>query len=137
MTKTRVFIVAALFKRRGLGDRLEVALFRRNGDDEASGLWEFPGGKIEAGESPEQAVVREVREELSLDVRVKGFVGQNHLEFSKKILDLRLFEVHALHHGWKLIDHDDSAWVNAENWRAYNVSPLDIPLLEQIFNDET
>ncbi len=55
------------------GERLLVA--RRHDSGPCAGLWEFPGGKLEPGESPEQALVRELREELGVEVQVSGSYG--------------------------------------------------------------
>lgn len=126
-------IVGALFSRVEQGE-FQVALFRRMPHDTGAGLWEFPGGKIEPGESPEQALAREVQEELALDVKVRALVGKNQQEFDTRVLDLAVYHVETLHHGWTLNDHDAFQWVNARDWRALPVAPLDIPLLEQLFS---
>lgn len=134
MSKPRILIVGALFSRVEQGE-FQVALFRRMPHDTGAGLWEFPGGKIEPGESPEQALAREVQEELSLDVKVRALIGKNHQEFETRVLDLAVYRVETLHHGWTLNDHDAFKWVNAQSWRELPVAPLDIPLLEQLFSE--
>ena len=62
--------VAIGLVRRNLGSETEVLITRRRLDAVLGGLWEFPGGKIEDGESPQAAVVRELCEETGLEVRV-------------------------------------------------------------------
>ncbi|GAA1476476.1 (deoxy)nucleoside triphosphate pyrophosphohydrolase [Nocardioides aestuarii] len=67
---TRVLVVGAAVLRDG-----RVLAARRTAPPEAAGRWEFPGGKVEPGESPETAVVREVREELGCTVAVEEWLG--------------------------------------------------------------
>ena len=133
MSKPRIPIVAALISRH-LDGQLEVALFQRKSTDTGAGFWEFPGGKVERGESPEQALIREIQEELELDVKVQDLLGRNHQEFETKILDLTVYHVEVPHFNWVLNDHDAFEWVTAANWSKLQVAPLDIPLLEQLFS---
>lgn len=131
--KPRLAVVAAVFHRRKAGGELELALFQRKAGDTGAGLWEFPGGKIELGESPEQALVREIDEELSLAVKVRAKLGQSSLEVTKFVLELTAYWVEAPHFNWTLNDHDGVVWVDKDSWRNVNVAPLDIPLLENAF----
>lgn len=133
MQKPRLFIVAALISRIENGEK-QVALFQRKSTDVGAGLWEFPGGKIEDKETPEQALVREIEEELSLTAVVQGFFGQNEHEVENRILDLVLYHVQLPNYNWVLNDHDQYVWVNRQNWKNWEVAPLDIPLLEEFFN---
>ena len=130
--KPRLAVVAAVFQRRQSGV-LELALFQRKANDTGAGLWEFPGGKIEVGESPEQALIREIDEELALPIRVLSPLGSSSLEVTKFILELTAYWVEAPHFNWTLNDHDGFMWVNEHSWRQVNVAPLDIPLLEKAF----
>lgn len=128
-------VVAAVFHRRG-ANGLELALFQRKAGDTGAGLWEFPGGKIEKGESPEQALIREIDEELALPVKVKAKLGQSTLEVTKFILELTAYWVEAPHFDWTLNDHDGFVWVDENSWKSVNVAPLDIPLLEVAFQPD-
>ncbi len=67
--RRRLFVVAALIARRG-----RVLLSQRRGDQSFPLAWEFPGGKVEAGETPEEALVREIDEELGCSIRVGPIV---------------------------------------------------------------
>lgn len=133
MQKPRLFIVAALISRIENGEK-QVALFQRKSTDVGAGLWEFPGGKIEPGETAEEALVREIEEELSLTAVVLSFFGQNEHEVENRILDLVLYHVQLPNYNWVLNDHDQYAWVSRQNWKNWEVAPLDIPLLEDFFN---
>ena len=61
-----------------------VLLTRRAEGQHLAGLWEFPGGKLEAGESPEEAVVRECREECGIDVSVERILDVTHNRYTEK-----------------------------------------------------
>ncbi len=88
---------------------------KRRGVGKRPGLWELPGGKVEAEERPEAALAREWREELDLEVTVGDWIA------STPILDLEvrfvveLYHVEpASHRGLKKLDHDDVAWWSPE-----------------------
>ncbi|MFN7729865.1 MAG: (deoxy)nucleoside triphosphate pyrophosphohydrolase [Bdellovibrio sp.] len=133
MSKPRIPIVAALISRTHQ-EHFEVALFKRKSTDTGGGFWEFPGGKVERGESHEQALIREIQEELALDVQVGDILGRHDQEFETKILDLTVYHVVVPHFDWTLNDHDAFKWVRAANWSEHLIAPLDIPLLEQLFS---
>jgi 8-oxo-dGTP diphosphatase len=88
--RTVRFVVAALILR---GDR--VLICQRRGDQPMALKWEFPGGKMEAGESPEQALARELQEELSIDAKIGSLVTRlRHTYRSGGAVDLQFFAVH-------------------------------------------
>jgi len=76
-------VVAAVIIRDG-----RVLACRRNPDRSAGGLWEFPGGKVEAGESPEDALVREIREELRVDIEVGELIHRGVKRVGSVSVDL-------------------------------------------------
>jgi mutator protein MutT len=133
--KPRIPVVAAVFFRWKDG-AFELALFQRKAGDHGAGLWEFPGGKVERGESKEQALVREIQEELSLDVQVLALLGRASHELPAKFLDLDAFWVKTPDFNWTLNDHDGAVWVNEGNWNTMKVAPLDIPLIKKAFEDK-
>lgn len=95
---------------------------RRRIERVAGGLWEFPGGKVEAGESPEQALVREIAEELSVEVdRVRHFTTVDKG-------DLRLIFMWAQLVGSRptiSTDHDRLEWISAARLRSLSWAPAD------------
>ncbi len=125
-------VVAAVFGRH-LNGKPELALFQRKKDDVGGGLWEFPGGKVEVGESHPEALVREVEEELGLTVLVGEFLGESSHEFSDRAIDLKVYWVKTPHHSWVLNDHDDVIWVDSKSWQQLPVAPIDISLIELAF----
>ncbi len=89
-TRTVRYVVAALILRGG-----EVLICQRRADQPMAHKWEFPGGKIEPGETAEQALVRELQEELGIHARIGSHVARiRHTYRSGGAVDLQFFAVH-------------------------------------------
>jgi 8-oxo-dGTP diphosphatase len=91
--------------------------------------WEFPGGKLETGESPEEALVREIAEELGLVIKVGAHLGQGLGENSGQIVQLDVYL--AQHDGGELhlVEHADAAWIRADQIYALDWAAADLPIL--------
>lgn len=116
---------------------------RRSYPAQLAGLWEFPGGKVEAGESLEQALVREVREELGVHIEIgdvePGPVGQGWATSARHVMTVfwcRTDEAPTAKDA-----HDELRWVDAESAQALPWLPGDIPIVQAVVlrlgNDET
>ena len=107
-----------------------VLAARRTTPEHARGLWEFPGGKVEPGEDPEEAIVREIREELDCEVAVVG-----HLDGEQPIKDgytLRV-AVAALRSGEPVPhEHDAVRWLAADELDLVTWLEPDVPFLEEL-----
>lgn len=136
--KKRVKVVAALFSRivksaqalSNQSSHLEVLIFQRAQHVSGAGFWEFPGGKIEAGESPEQALIREIREELNIQIKVGDLVSTHQHDYPEKQIELSLYLAQAssaLH--FDLVDHQDYAWVKLTDFAHYRLAAADLPFL--------
>src|SRR3989304_4402173 len=109
-----------------------ILLGRRPAEKSLGGLWEFPGGKIERGETPEISLCRELREELGIVVRKGGlaplaFVGHAYEEFH---LLMVLYLCREFAGAPKPLVHDALAWAPVGELRNYSVPPADAPLIE-------
>ena len=125
--KPRVRVVAGVLTQ---GQSFLIAR-RRNGKSLA-GYWEFPGGKLEDNESPEQALKRELQEEFSIDVTVEGYIGRSEYDYDHISIELLAYRA-SIHTGeFKLTDHDAIEWVTIEQAKSYRLAPADIPILDQL-----
>jgi len=116
------------------GDR--VLICRRRGDQEHPAKWEFPGGKIETGESPEQCLRRELREELAVDVEVGRLLAQLQHEYpSGPTVDLWFFEVSR--HGGDVRNRvfAEIRWVTVGELARFDLLEADRPLIEILAGD--
>jgi len=107
-----------------------VLVARRKKTDRFGGLWEFPGGKLEAGESPEEGLRRELKEELNLETSIGPFLGG--FPYVSRYLDIELlaFRVTILSGDLVLTDHDEVRWARIGDLREFDFAEPDLPLVE-------
>lgn len=107
-----------------------ILLARRGPGMDLEGLWEFPGGKMEAGEAPEEGLKRELEEELGIDVEVGAFLAENKHEMPGKTILLqawwcRLVGSDQIHPR----EHAEVKWESAEHLMDHEWCPADVPLV--------
>lgn len=109
-------------------DEDKVFLCRRNPEKSMGGYWEFPGGKVEEGESYEECLKRELLEELDMDVRVKDhFITVKH-DYGTFEIELIAFICHFQTSSFALMDHDRYEWVKVSNLLDKELAPADVPI---------
>ncbi len=104
----------------------------QRGYGEFKDWWEFPGGKIESGESPKQALVREIREELSAEVTVGKLLGSVEWDYPKFHLIMRCFLCTLTTATPQLNEHEAARWLSAGELRSVNWLPADESLLPEL-----
>ena len=98
-----------------------------------AGFYEFPGGMVEEGENPEDSLVRELMEEMSIKVTVKDYVGKSIYDYGNgKVSELLGYTAEIIEGDIVLTDHDEYRWVTLEEVCNYNIAPADIPLISKI-----
>lgn len=98
-----------------------------------AGFYEFPDGKVEEGENPEDSLVRELMEEMSIKVTVKDYVGKSIYDYGNgKVIELLGYTAEIIEGDIVLTDHDEYRWVTLEEVCNYNIAPADIPLISKI-----
>ncbi|MGM9988176.1 MAG: (deoxy)nucleoside triphosphate pyrophosphohydrolase [Bacillaceae bacterium] len=92
-----------------------------------SNLWEFPGGKIEKGEDPKQALVREIHEELGYSIDVHHLVADVIHEYDNIIVHLMTYEASIVSGVVKPVEHSEVVWLHIEELEQLQWAPADIP----------
>ena len=123
-----ILVVAALIKKE---DKILIAK-RSTGDKNVLGKWEFPGGKVEKDENEKVAIEREIKEEFELKIKAEKYITNNICNYPTKVVDLRLYRCKYISGGFKLHDHSEYVWIDANNILDYDLAPADIPLAKYI-----
>ena len=105
---------------------------RRGPGKHLEGFWEFPGGKLEPDETPEQCLARELAEEFGIESRVGKFIGESIFDYGEKIIRLIAYQVEHLAGDFQLEDHDEIRWLSHKELDDIMWAPADVPLLEPV-----
>ena len=95
-------------------------------------LWEFVGGKVEAGETKEQALIRECREELNITLSVGDVFTEVVHEYPDITVHLTLFNAEISEGVPKLLEHNDLKWITPSEIPKYNFCPADKDILKKL-----
>ena len=109
-----------------------VLIAQRAYGENLAGKWEFPGGKIERGETPQECLKREIREELDVDIEVSDFFGDSIYAYHSGTIKLIAFWCKWISGDFTLKVHSQIAWVNHDELDLYDFAPADIPLVEKL-----
>jgi 8-oxo-dGTP diphosphatase len=107
----------------------EILLARRKASKSLAGKWEFPGGKLEEGESESECLKRELLEELGMEVRVNERMGENVHQYSSFQIRLIGYRCSFVGATYVLTDHDAYVWVKPEEIGQYDLAEADVPLV--------
>ena len=122
-----VRVVAAIIERDGL------YYATRRGEGEHAGKWEFPGGKIEPGESAEEALHREIREELEIEIEITGRLGMVEYDYPRFHLSMDCFLCSASAEATPLLMvHSAAAWVSGKQMKRMDFLPADKDLVASL-----
>lgn len=120
-------VTAAIIEKEG-----HVLIAQRAHDDKLALKWEFPGGKVEDGESPEQCLVREIKEELNLDISINEYLATSVYHYDHGAIALMAFWCRLEGGDTLLRVHNAVNWVEISELVGYDFCPADIPLVERI-----
>lgn len=113
-----------------------VLMQRRRADRVHGGLWEFPGGKLEAGETAEIGLVREIEEELGIGIAAEALdwiaSAREHGTGARAPVVISLYTCRQWQGDPKLLDAAELAWVVPEDLHALDMPPLDVTLTEEL-----
>lgn len=121
-------VVAAILQKE---DKILIA--RKKQGKPLAGYFEFPGGKIEEGETPEESLIRELMEEMNIKIAVKEYIGESIYDYGNdKVISLLGYTAEIIDGEIKLSDHDRYEWVTLEQINNYKIAPADIPLMYKL-----
>ena len=113
-------VVAAIIKKEN------KILATKRGYGEFINMWEFPGGKIENNESKEEALVREIKEELDCTIKITKFALDLEYQYPNFYLKMSCFEAEIVEGTPKLLEHNDARWLSKNDLETVNWIPADI-----------
>lgn len=119
-------VVAAVIRK---GNRIFAT---QRGYGEFKDGWEFPGGKIEPGETPQEALVREIREELETEIRVGDLIDTIEYDYPTFHLSMDCFWCEIVEGSLELKEHEAAKWLDRESLYTVDWLPADVGLVEKI-----
>lgn len=125
-----ILVTAAIIEKNGL-----ILAARRKPGDALAGFWEFPGGKIEAKETAEQCLARELGEEFGVLCEVGDFFAESIYDYGTKIVRLLAYRVQHLSGIFECRAHDRICWLKIDALASLRWAPADIPLVMKLAED--
>ena len=122
----KIEVVAAVIRR---GDEIFAT---QRGYGEFKDWWEFPGGKMESGETPQAALVREIKEELNTEITVSSLIGTVEWDYPTFHLTMHCFWCHIVAGELQLLEHESAKWLKPEDLESVKWLPADLQLLPLI-----
>ncbi len=129
MKKTIKKVVAGII----IKDKL-IFCAKRNNNGECGGKWEFPGGKIEIGETKEEALIRELKEELDCLVKIEKYVGCINYEYETFILRMHLYTCSLISDHIKLNVHQEFKWLPRKDLKELDWASADLKIIDELIN---
>lgn len=104
----------------------QVLIARRKPEKSLGGYWEFPGGKLEAGEDAEAALIRELKEEMGMTLNNLRYYGSHIHQYDSFSIELLAYECDFVNATFELTDHDEIAFIVPKELADYKFAPADV-----------
>ncbi|MDT8443848.1 MAG: (deoxy)nucleoside triphosphate pyrophosphohydrolase [Desulfuromonadales bacterium] len=115
-------------------DEGRVLITRRPDNKRHAGLWEFPGGKVDPGEDPEEALYREIREELDAEIRVAGIFEVVFYRYDWGPVLILAYNCHLLTNTLRNLGVAEHRWVHPSELADFSILPADQPIINRLIN---
>lgn len=123
--KRQITVTAAVIRQDS-----KILITKRPEGTHLEGLWEFPGGKKEGAETLEECIIREIKEELDIDIKPERLLLTVNHEYDTKIVDLCVFECVLVSGSPVPMEGQDMKWVRPCDLSAYNFPPPDMEIIK-------
>lgn len=130
--KKTVHVVGAIIE----NEKNEIFCALRSPEMTLANYWEFPGGKIEVGEIPEQALEREIQEEFACLIQVGTKVEDTTYEYENVIVRLETYKAKLIDGQPTALEHAAMKWIRREELTQLDFAPADVPAVEKIAKEE-
>jgi 8-oxo-dGTP diphosphatase len=110
----------------------KVLICQRDSNDDIPDLWEFPGGKVEPGESLEDCIRREIQEELELQIEPQAIFGTTTYDYRDRQLHFTFYTA-VIKSGTMVLNvHQDARWITLQELENFSFMPGDVPVVERL-----
>lgn len=127
-----ITVSAAVILRTNPQTKKKEIFATQRGYGEYKDSWEFPGGKLEPGESPEQCIVREIKEELATQIKAEKLIGVVDYDYPDFHLTMHCILCSVIFGDLKLLEHEAARWLNKDNLYDVEWLPADKLILDKI-----
>ena len=110
----------------------KILIAQRNFKKSQGGLWEFPGGKIELNETKEEAIIREIKEELAIDIKVDNYIGEKEYRYPEKTINLIALKCSQIGGKIKVKEHEKVEWAKYSELQKFEFAPADMFIIDKI-----
>ena len=124
-------VTAAIIK-----DKNRLLIAKRHSKDPLGGKWEFPGGKIEPGETPQDCLVREIKEELGVEVKIGPFYDDSVYNSQDHGIHLLFYWAEIIKGEVIRVVHDDLKWITIDELASFDFAPADIPVVKRLMKED-
>ena len=125
MSKKMIYVVAAAIEKDG-----KIFCAQRPEGKSLGGFWEFPGGKLEFGESPEEALVREIKEELNSTIEILSYINEASYDYDFGTVIMKTYHAKLISGNLELLEHQNSTWLAPKDLKTLDWAPVDRPAVE-------
>jgi len=112
-----------------------VLIARRGKGGHFAGRWEFPGGKVEPGETEERCLARELKEELGIEAQVGEFLCESWYDYGHMAVELLAYRVHSYRGEIVPYEHAELRWVVPRDLDQYDFPEADLPIIQKLVQD--